>query len=201
MRPSDLSADQLIETLKAKGYVIFENDTQEYNLNIIGIRAISREPNSFDDLFVVMWKYSGSWYFHVHTGTTDPGTYWLEHPLNKLGTAILKPGQYRGCWQLGLHQGKYDALTQRKKVTVLRDDDKDKELDFDTAKEETGFFGINQHRANSKWESVQVDKWSAGCQVRNDPDEYDDFIYWCKQAEKLYGNSFTYTLIEEKDLI
>lgn len=200
MKPEDITREQVIAAMKKLGHPVFESDKKNFNLNLIGIRADSRVPGEFDDLFVVMWKYQGVWEFHVHTGTTDPGTYWLNNPLSSMGTAILKPGHYKGGWQKGKHQGKYAALVQRTEVTVLRDNDKDSELDFDTANEETGWFGINHHRANANTESIQVGKWSAGCQVRNDPDEYDEFMGWIDAAIAIYGNSFSYTLIEEKDL-
>lgn len=196
----DLTVDQLIDTLENKGHVVFKNDSKNYNINYIGVRSNSRKPNKFDDMFYIFWKYQGKWNLVKHTGTTDPGMYWLENPINVDGTAILKEGQHRGCWKIGKHQGKYDALVQKKAVTVLRDDDEDNELDFDTEKERTGFFGINHHRANSKYESVQVDKWSAGCQVRNNPEEYKEFWDIIEESAKNWGDSFTYTLIKESDI-
>ena len=33
--------------------------------------------------------------------------------------AILKEGQYRGSHKIGLHQGKYEALRQKKPLKVL----------------------------------------------------------------------------------
>lgn len=196
----NLTVEQLIDVVGKKGHTVFKNDTKDYNINYIGVRSKNRTPNAFDDMFYIFWKYQGKWTLIKHTGTTDPGTYYLEDPCNVEGTAILKPGQYRGCWKKGLHQGKYDALVQKLAVTVLRDDDEDNELDFNTEKEETGFFGINHHRANSKYESTQVDRWSAGCQVRNDPEEYSEFMEVVDKACEIWGDSYTYTLIEEKDL-
>lgn len=204
--------DQLIAAYRAKNYRLFEADVKNYNLNIFGIRAASRVPNAFDDLMGQMWKYQCKWNLRTYPATTDPGLYWLEHPMNQLGTGILKPGQYLGCWQIGLHQGKYEALVQIKPMTVLRDDDKDKELDFDTTKEQTGLLGINGHRAAENGQSTEVGKWSAACQVLQNrqiinPDnqqvkvfEFDYFMHLNKLAAANFGNSFTYTLFEEKDI-
>ena len=120
--------------------------------------------------------------------------------MNVKGTAILKEGQYRSCWKIGKHQGKYTALVQRKPVTVIRDADRDAEYDYDSGVAEKGLFGINIHRSNSKRESTQVDKWSAGCQVFANPWEYDVFIKICEESADIFGNSFSYTLINEEDL-
>ena len=42
--------------------------------------------------------------------------------------------------------------------------------------------------------------YSAGCQVFADPKDFAKFIELCKKQSTLYGNSFTYTLLDEKDL-
>gem|GEM_PF-6033206 len=38
------------------------------------------------------------------------------------------------------------------------------------------------------WESFQVDKWSAGCQVIADPVEFDVFMSLCRAASQVWGN-------------
>jgi plasmid stabilization system protein ParE len=112
---------------------------------------------------------------------------------NSAGVARLVEGQYRGSHQLGLHQGKYEALVQRKPVTVYRDGDKDDTAE-EQGKEDTGLFGINIHRANPSAISSIIDKWSAGCQVLNDPKQYATLIAACKTSGK---KNFTYTLLRE----
>lgn len=197
----NLQTNQLIKALKLKDYAVFENDSKPLNLNIIGIRASDNTSNVFNDMIAMIWKYRGNWSMASFPCTTDPGLYWLKnYPDNLVGTAILKEGQYRGSHQIGKHKGQYEALTQKANVTVIRDADRDKELDYDNGVEDTGIFGINIHRANSKQESTQVDKWSAGCQVIADPHCYDVFMAICKEAVEIWGNSFTYTLIGENDI-
>ena len=66
-----------------------------------------------------------------------------------------------------------------------------------------GIFGINIHRA-TKYEgrkSTQIDKWSAGCQVIAANDDFRLFMEICNKAKDIWSNSFTYTLIESKDLV
>ncbi|MEI2737870.1 MAG: hypothetical protein V9F01_03695 [Chitinophagaceae bacterium] len=61
-------------------------------------------------------------YINHFRATTDPGNYWLKTFMNRNGTAILKPGQYKHSHRIGVHRGKYQALVQQNPVTVLRDD-------------------------------------------------------------------------------
>ena len=133
--------------------------------------------------------------------TSLPGLHWLENPMNTKGCAILKEGQYKS-YKVDKHNGKYDAICQRLgDVTVWRDDDRDREYDMVKGTEMTGKFGINLHRAHSNYELETVDKYSAGCQVIQDPDEFDVHMEVVKKAAEVWGNSFTYTLINEKDLL
>lgn len=158
-------------------------------LHIIGVRSAANEKNKFDDTIYLV---NGP-IMQVFSGTTNPGTHWLKNLLNPKGTAVLKPGQYLDTWKLGLHQGKYEALVQRKPVTVYRDGDKDDTAE-EQGKEDTGLFGINIHRANPSAISSLIDRWSAGCQVLNNPKEFSILIETCKQSKKDW---FTYTLLRE----
>lgn len=203
--------DQIIKVLKAKGHPVFEVDTKPYNLNIVGIRTADNGSNTFNDWLTVFWKHNGKWTLRFFQCTTDPGVYWLQNPSAVMGTAIVKEGHYKGLWRIGMHQGKYKALTQKNPITVIRDFDRDANLDYNSGKEETGIFGINCHRANENGKSVSVDKWSAGCQVLQNkqifnPDnqavkvyEFDYFMNLCEKCKENWGDSFSYTLINQKD--
>lgn len=157
--------------------------------HIVGIRSATNLPNKFDDLIGLVNGNEVKWY----TATTNPGTFWLNSPINSLGTAVLKCGQYVDTWAIGLHQGKYTALKQAKKVTVYRDADKDS-IAEEQGNEDTGMFGINIHRANESTESRNIDKWSAGCQVLNNPLQFKELIQACIKSNK---KAFTYTLLKE----
>lgn len=189
-----------MNAMVAKGYLVFESDYKNFNLNIVGIRSNDERDNSFNDKMCVFWKFQGHWNFCSFSCTTDPGLYWRKNPLNKMGTAILKEGQHRGSYQLGKHQGKYAALVQRKELTVIRDYDRDEYLNFDGTREDTGFHGINIHRASHDGSSIAVNKWSAGCQVFENSYNFDFFIQLCEQSAEVFGNAFTYTLLNEDDL-
>ena len=197
--------EQIEETLRGKGYKYFTSN-KGYDVNIVGVRNSStkgRVTNAFDDVVTVSYKTpEGDWVYNEYGATTDPGSHWEKNLLNKDGVAILKPGQYRGSHKVGLHQGKYEALRQQKPVQVYRDDNKDGKYDLLEENVQEGIFGINIHRATAKTggTSTRVDKWSAGCQVIASNKDFREFMEICNKAKDVWGNSFTYTLIESNDI-
>ena len=188
--------------LKNKDYSYFTRGA--YNLNIIGIRKDNKNKvtNLYDDLLVVIYKSpSGKEQRVAYPITTEPGLYYMtKQLLNHKGTSIIVPGQYRGCWELGKHQGKYKALVQKKSVKVYRDGNKDEIYNMDSNRIDTGVFGINIHRSNEFIKTTFVNSYSAGCQVFADPRDFKRFIALCDKQRELYGNSFTYTLLNESDI-
>lgn len=175
----------------------FKLYSRPYEINIVGLRANSSIPNRFDDEIHVFYKVKAfKWNYHVYKTTTDPGTFWLKNPMQPQGTAILAEGQYVNTYQLGLHRGKYKALVQSKPVTVIRDYDRNAKLDFFNGTKTTGMYGINIHRANSTGTTKTVDKYSAGCQVFENAEAFQEFLLLCERHNHLYGNHFTYTLID-----
>ncbi|HHZ95237.1 TPA: hypothetical protein EYN09_05645 [Candidatus Poribacteria bacterium] len=187
----------ILQKSKDLGHTVFE--TGVWNLNLIGVRSQDNISNTYNDsLHVVCKDEIGNWIDICFQITTDPGLYHLQNPSRIEGTAILVPGQYRGVWKIDKHRGRYDALCQRNgKVKVYRDSNRDNVLDMDASSVSEGWFGINIHRSNSRRESTVVEKWSAGCQVFAHPKEFDVFMSFCRLSASLYGNSFSYTLIEE----
>lgn len=188
---------EIEQAIKSKGYAWF--DDGDYNLNIVGIRNSAtgqRVTNLFDDSLVVSYKVAGTWVHRTWEITTDPGKKGVMEFHNPLGVARLVEGQYRGAWQIGLHKGKYEALTQLKPVKVYRD--KNRDLAYDETKITEGIYGINIHKAGKV--STFVENWSEGCQVFKRTDAFDEFMRICKKSAQLYGNRFTYTLIESADI-
>lgn len=181
-----------------KGYKIFENDSKDYNLNIWGFRK-NLSSNKFDDLMVVFWKHQGVWIKKEYPITTDPGVYYLRNPIKGTkGTGALVEGQHEGCWQIGKHNGKYDALVQVKPLPFYRDNDKDTLLELDSRTIETGLWGCNIHRSLEKGEAWFIENFSAGCQVFKRGKDFAEFMDLCYHARDNWGNNFTYTLIKEK---
>ena len=199
--------EQIQQTVEDKGYKYFhDNLNKGYDVNIIGVRnskTKGRVTNAFDDTLTISYKIDGEWQYHEFNCTTDPGSHWVENLLNEKGVAILKPNQYRSSHKLDFHQGRYLALRQKSDVTVYRDNDRDNNYDLNESKTDTGVFGINIHRATGRsgGKSIRVDKWSAGCQVIADNDDWHTFLGICQSAREIHGNSFSYTLIESKDIV
>jgi hypothetical protein len=195
--------NQIKEAVISNGYKWFESGN--YNLNIVGVRnseTHGKVTNKFDDCITVSYNIDGEEKFHCFLATTDPGSHWEKNLLNKDGVAILVPNQYRSSHEIRKHQGKYEALCQKKPVKVYRDNNKDGKYDMLEENIHEGIFGINIHKAGSRINgSTQIDKWSAGCQVFSKESDFNQLMELAYKAKNLYGNSFTYTLIESKDLV
>ena len=187
----------LITIMRNNNYEIKE---RPYELNTVGVRTDNWTPNKFDDFIFVFFKDDkGSWQGSKNPATTDPGTFWLKSPMHPQGTAILKKGQYKDAYSLGVHRKSHEALIQVQPVTVIRDYDRDNKLSYDSLRASTGLFGINIHRANRVGTTLVVNDHSAGCQVFADATDQSEFIKQAKKHKDLYGNLFTYTLIDERD--
>ena len=198
-----LTKEIIEQGVKAKGYKWFE--TGDYNINVVGVRNSDtgvEVTNKFDDKITLSFMCDGQWEFYCYDCTTDPGKYWVENIMRKEGVAVLKEGQYRGSHKIRLHQGRYEALGQNGPVTVYRDANKDGKFDLSDDNTQTGLFGINIHRATAKpgRKSTRVDKWSAGCQVIAANDDWHEFLDICYEAKAIWGNSFSYTLLDSNDI-
>jgi len=194
---------QIESAVKSKGYAWFEDSSNRgFDVNIVGVRnnapsVADKVTNVFDDHLTISYKESGEWKFYCWNATTDPGKKGVQQFHNKKGVARLVPGQYRKVWAVDKHQGKYEALCQRlNPVTVWRDGNRD--LIFEEKVTDTGMFGINIHKAGQ--DSTWVENWSEGCQVFKRVKDFDIFMSICRKAAKIYGNHFSYTLIESTDI-
>jgi hypothetical protein len=202
MKPiKSFTLDQIKSAMIAKGYKWFEEG--DFNLNLIGVRNSDTGDtvtNAFDDTFFIAYRDAGKWKIHNYACTTDPGAHWQQAPMNAGGTASLVPNQYRSTWRIDLHQGIYKALKQFKPVDTYRDKNRDLKYTRHIEDITNGIYGINIHRASATGVSNRVDKWSAGCQVIADSADFANLMYLAHVAEKKYGNSFTYTLLESKNI-
>jgi len=189
--------------LDAKKYAFFEKG--DYNVNIIAVRNGSGRADIFDDFMNVVYKIDGEWVVDSYIITTEPGPRILRRPLQSVahkGTAILVPDQYRSTYQIGLHGGKrkYIAIVQRGgEVKVWRDNNRDSKPDYVGEKDE-GWYGINIHRHWGSDEKDYTGSVSAGCQVFQSSKDFYEFMDTCNIAAERWKNSFTYTLLEERDL-
>ena len=173
-------------------------DTAPYHLNIVGIRDIS-SVDKFNDTLI--------YYYHDKDGkiiatevsgfSTDPGLPNLVKPVNVKGCAILVEGWHDKLWMKGLHRGKYPALVQYSSTRVYRDNDKDTVLELDPATIDSGKFGINFHRASQWRVEPVVGLYSAGCQVVQNPNEFNKFMNAVDTAIKNGQQYFSYMLLDK----
>ena len=195
--------EQIERAVKAKGYVWFDDMANKgFDVNIVGVRNLTvgrKVTNVFDDYLTLSYKENGVWKFHQWAITTDPGTKAVKQFKNPKGVGRLIPNQYRGSHQIGLHQGKYEALRQQRPVKLWRD--KNKDMTFDETIIDEGLFGINIHRSNPKTESAYVENWSEGCQVFKRVKDFNEFMVIMNKAKAIHGNSFTYTLITSNEIV
>lgn len=190
-----ITREQVESIVRKKGYEWYSNG--DFNLNIVGARNLSTTnvvTNKFDDFITVSYKENGKWVFKCWPATTDPGRkIMLNGNVKSGGVARMVPGQYKGSHAIGLHQGKYEALRQVGEIWLYRDINNDLVYDTDKIVKSTND-GINIHCAGE--DSAIVDDWSWGCQVFKRKKDFKEFMRIVNKAAKLWGNKFTYTLIE-----
>lgn len=194
-----LTFDKIQSTVLKKGYPFFTKG--DFNLNLIGIRAMNKKSNRFDDVFCVLYYVQGNPKMYVFNATTDPGLHYLKHPMHKDGCAILHTGHHNGLWKVGTHRGTYKALQQKNAAYFYRDNDRDAFVDDRLGELFRSRIGLNCHRAHKTFLATDVDKWSAGCQVIANPHDFALLIQLCEISAERFGNSFSYTLLNEKDLL
>jgi len=178
-------------------------------ITTFGIRNSDMTTGLFNDFLGIYFISGGSELLIIDTGTVDPGTYYLNKPMNKDGTAVMVKGFWEGAYCKGKHKG-YDALVQCKAIDFYRitknqfKKDNEGVLRGKWQIKVTGksiyrqIIGANQHRANPSVTSTDVGMWSAGCQVRNNPKEYNKFIETCYKSPQKY---FDYILFLESEVM
>lgn len=201
---AQMMVDKYRNVFLNKGYAFFEKG--DYNLNIIGVRNDSGDASKFDDFIKVLYKTKGNWVCDVYPVTTEPGTSILKRPIKEVqhkGTAILVPDQYRSAYKIDWHGNKakgHMALCQRgSKVRVWRDNNRDQKPDYHGPEEE-GWFGINIHKHRGSEARINTGGVSAGCQVFQSTKDFYKFMETCDESAERWGNSFTYTLLEEREV-
>ncbi|HHN48737.1 MAG TPA: N-acetylmuramoyl-L-alanine amidase [Bacteroidales bacterium] len=191
----------IVRAMELKGYRVFRESRKNYNLNIVGIRKTDAEPDKFNDQIVVFWLFDGKWHLREYSATTDPGLAFLNAPVNQPGNILLKDGQYLSAFRLGRTQGKFKALVQARPLTVIRNFKRNSLMFTTNGKQQTGFFGIHVYHTPGSGLNVFTRQWTAGSQLFAKTSDYAGFIKLCENAVLNWDNSFTYTLLNENDLL
>jgi hypothetical protein len=197
----DMNLQDIIDEMQRLGFNV---DTRPNALNVVGIRDASvAVPENYSDNIAYFWfDDNGDLQGKIAEATTTPSVQYLKNPIagSSGGTAIMKQGQYKNAYQIGIHRSKYEALVQTGgPVTVIRDSDRNSILNY-FGNVTTGYYGINIHRSTASYASQDlIGPDSAGCQVFRWRDDFNDMMAKAKRSRDLYGNKFTYTLIDQRE--
>jgi len=135
-------------------------------VKILGVRGFydglgsphTNDLGIYDDLIVACIDQQTTGF----RASTDPGWYYIKHPLNPNGCAVLAEGVH--LFKLGRHDnGKYPAFVQAEDFVVWRLDENGNKKQKGTATD------IHIHSGGP---GMQVEKFSAGCQVIQSPEGY-----------------------------
>lgn len=183
--------------MEALGFRVFRGVE---SINLVGFRSLSRKAGAFDDwICTVMLSAAGEWVTKWYPATTDPGVPWMLSPMNPAGAAVVAHGQIIGAFTMGIHLGIYRCLVQAKPIGVLRDDNRNELIDPPQGLD-VGWHAIQLHRASAFATLPEVGKFSAGCQVVQDADDYDDLISDVDLSMLRHGPTVSYTLIDVAQL-
>ena len=184
------------ESFDNKGYKFF---TDPYSINVFAVRMKTHTNNYDDFICQAYYDKKGAFTNVSFVGTTEPGLHWLKNPMRTDGCAIMVPGQYIQVYKVGPHGStSYEACRQIGDIAVYRDNNRDHKHDLDSSTIQKGLFYTNIHHG---WSSPLVGKNSAGCIVVQRKDYFEDyFMPIIKKSVEIYGNSFSFTLLEQKDL-
>lgn len=183
-------------------------------LNIVYVEGADKDgtPNAdksnvFNDRRIVFAIVSGKPEIKLNVlGTTEPGDFFTQHPLNAGGAARIAFGQYK-AWRVGIHRaGKpsaHEALVQVGVISVHRDLNKDGKRTGD-AIDVGSAFAVNQHSGHNA-PANNIGKASAGCLVGRSHDEHKEFMKLVKTDSRHKkalngGYKFISTVIAGDDL-
>jgi hypothetical protein len=168
---------------------LYEKYEVEWNeVNIFGIRNEELQMQDvFNDYIGVVTDNT----FNCFTATTDPGAWWTKHGganVDATGVAHLCTGNHKDAYIVGNHYN-YEAMVQQgNTVSIWRD--KNKNFINDDKCFESGFFGIDIHRASLYSVTDKIGKWSAGCQVIQSNTDFELFMALIKNSDTFGENEF-----------
>lgn len=164
-------------------------------VNIFGIRfEENQELDTFNDVLGIATNND----IQLAEGTTDPG--WQATKNRIGGAAHLCLGHHKDIWLIDKHaKGRsfeHEAFCQYAgSVTIWRDIDKDSWFSHNDSVE-SGYFGINMHRASIRG-SEHIGPYGAGCQVHKNPETLKIFLDIAKKSGQ---KVFSYTLFDKKEI-
>ena len=199
-------ATRIADYMRHKKYLLFAGSGYYNIIYIEGMNANgslnSDAPNHFNDRRLVLQTIGGipqiigNW-----EATTEPGSHYTHKPMNPLGAARIKFGQYTS-WRVGMHGtlNRHEALVQVRDVSVHRDFNKDFKRTGDRST--TGLYGINQHWGYDL-PLNDISTASAGCLVGRAKSGHKEFMNLVKSDVRYKKDPsfvFTTTIIPGDEL-
>lgn len=186
---------KFVKTLGLRGNRLFHLMWWRKKINIVGIRdSADQEKDIFNDRILLITGNN----VVSFVGTTDPGKYWTGNAKRRWGVsgvAHLVEGWYPETYQIGDHMGKKALVQVGGPVKVWRDVNKNYKYDDGIDDIQTGYFGINIHYTKNG--PVLIGRWSGGCQVIQDSEDWNYFFKACKDSKI---KAFNYLLINKNEL-
>lgn len=145
--------------------------TGENAINLIGVRA-KEISEPFSDLFCVVFEKDGKQDFLSYPAVTDCG----KLPGNKQGNS-LPIGHHKDCWKMGIYMGRYRAL--------VGDD----------------HAGINLCHGQTDPYTLKKYHWTGQCQVIKECADFNFVIDKVFSSAATLDEKFSYTLLDESDLV
>lgn len=194
IRPRGDWFDKVIAYMQAREYWICRHPDA---VNIVYLEGVDSSgqlnddrPNVFNDLRVTFSIDStGLVVTTMWEGTTEPGQYWTQHPMNPGGAARIAFDQFKS-WIVGTHHAgtpsAHEALVQVEPLLVYRDLNKDFLRVGDQT--ESGLFGINQHWGYDAPHD-DLGRTSAGCLVGRAKAGHRQFMTQVKSDPRYIANA------------
>jgi hypothetical protein len=214
--------EQVKKLVLSRGYKIF---TRPLELNIVGIRHNANNPTRFnDELHVFFRSYSLERYAHDDSEPhwkhyrfvicTDPSCYAYYQKENRLWDGLLEQGQYidgfKRAHQVDGKQG--DVLLQKPRFPIRFFYEWKHRIINSMDMRNPAFFNpvpagrIMNCYYNICFEppidcsgKIWINEFGAASQVFERREDFDTFMRLCHNHQYVYGNNFSYTLIDFKD--
>jgi len=159
-------------------------------INLIGIRDYSNiEKDKINDYLGYFTKDK----IFLCKGTTHPGVYYTKEKnvLHEDGAFHLLEGFHKKIWCVGTHNN-YEALVNDWRYCLPTEGHRDSNFNFEIDEEDIkvkGYFGINFHRMHSRLIEKVIGRYSAGCQVVQDPKDFKHIMSTIKNTNMYLNNS------------
>lgn len=174
-----------------KQYMI-DNDIPIPEIMMLGIRDESGIEQDVINDYLGYWTEDE---IFLCPGTTDPSVYYTlnKKDRNKKGTFHMSKGYHKNIWCIGRHKG-YEALVNDEKKCLPTTGWRDANYNFKFDEGDLivkGHFGINFHRMHPVNLVDKIGKYSSGCQVVRNPEDFKKIL----EKVKSYGKDIVVSYI------